>query len=84
MVDSRLPTKVLNRFGLTSSQESTMVLSHHACTSLKGTFNAFLTEANSFANRVAPHSSSLGIESCLTGASLVFAVTRTQVGAWSV
>ena len=81
MVDSLLPTKILNLLGLLSSQDKTVMQSHHACTSFTGTSSAFLTEANNLDKRVAPHNSILGIESCLTGATRVFAVTRTQVGA---
>ena len=41
---------------------------------------AFLTEVRSLAKRVAPHSSNRGMDNGLIGATLVFAVTRAQVG----
>ena len=77
-------TKVLYLFGLPSNQDNTIVLSHHACTSCMGMSNACLTLVSSLESKVAPHSSSLGMESCLMGATLVLAVTSLQVGSWLV
>ena len=77
MVDS---INVLNRLGFPSSQESTMVLSHHACVSHRGMFNVSLIEVSNLVSNVAPHNSSLGIDKGLTGATLVLAAISVQVG----
>ena len=49
-----------------------------------GTCKAVMTDDISLDKRVAPHNSSLGMLNCLTGATLVFAVIKTQVVVWSV
>ena len=72
-------TKVLYLLGLFLSQARTMVLSHQACVSSTAMANASLLVARSSTNKAAPHSSSLGLVSCLRGATLVLAVTSLQV-----
>ena len=76
----RFPTKVLNLLGWPSSYDRTMVLSDHAYTWLRGIFNALRTEVSTFANRLAPQSSNLGMDKGFKGATQVLAVTRVQVG----
>ena len=83
MVDSLFPTNVLNRLGFPSSHESTMVLSHQACVSHKEMSRVSLMEVSSLVNKVAPHNSSLGMDRGLTGATLVLAAMRVQVGGCS-
>ena len=67
------------RFGDPSNQANTIELSLHANTESRGMSRACLVVVRMLARRDAPHSSSLGIDTVLIGATLVLDMTSLHV-----